>query len=365
MTPNKHKQTVQKANSRVQFSNSIVRIFNSKNCIVGMGVLTGERQVVTCAHVILKALDSISEKPLSHSKILLDFPLISPGELYIGRLLSWSDNDSEDIAELGLETHAPVGAEIAQLLSETDLWGHSFRVLGFPSNHEQGVWVDGVLQDRVSSQWIQLVDNDDIGYFVTPGFSGTPVWDSKLNGVVGIIVAVEKRPDIRAAFMIPSDRVLEAVRVSEPEVANKDIVLQLNTRNKNVNNAWKEATLDTLAHIFQIQDNRFMFSKSFSINEGRSTTIELKVGKESIEKVRNALYSNNRQLHLIGIEKVVLVNDLGQEENWITLNNTFRKLSDKGNSQRKESFRSISKRERAQNNRNIMLERVKKFWIQV
>jgi prophage DNA circulation protein len=44
---------------------------------------------------------------------------------------------------------------------------------------------------------------------VQPGFSGTPVWDEKEKGVVGMIVAAEKQLDIRAAFVIPTGMLVE------------------------------------------------------------------------------------------------------------------------------------------------------------
>lgn len=43
------------------------------------------------------------------------------------------------------------------------------------------------------------------GYAVQPGFSGAPVWDEELQGVVGMAVAAEKkREEAKAAFMIPT-----------------------------------------------------------------------------------------------------------------------------------------------------------------
>ena len=50
----------------------------------------------------------------------------------------------------------------------------------------------------------------ETGYRVQPGFSGTPVWDDDLEGVVGMVVAAEARAEIRAAFTIPTDVLLES-----------------------------------------------------------------------------------------------------------------------------------------------------------
>ena len=48
------------------------------------------------------------------------------------------------------------------------------------------------------------------GFAVAPGFSGTPVWDTQLQGVVGMVVAASRPTETRTAFVIPLD-VLAAV----------------------------------------------------------------------------------------------------------------------------------------------------------
>ena len=48
------------------------------------------------------------------------------------------------------------------------------------------------------------------GYAVEAGFSGGAVWDDELAGVVGMTVAADARPDLRAAFLIPSTTILRA-----------------------------------------------------------------------------------------------------------------------------------------------------------
>lgn len=51
---------------------------------------------------------------------------------------------------------------------------------------------------------MQIEDVKLTGYFVAPGFSGGPVWDETAGGVVGMIVAAERQPGLRAAFLIPA-----------------------------------------------------------------------------------------------------------------------------------------------------------------
>jgi len=67
------------------------------------------------------------------------------------------------------------------------------------------VWASGVLRGRQASGWLQIEDVKQTGYLVAPGFSGGPVWDDVLEGVVGMIVAADTHERVKAAFLIPAD----------------------------------------------------------------------------------------------------------------------------------------------------------------
>jgi KaiC/GvpD/RAD55 family RecA-like ATPase len=81
-------------------------------------------------------------------------------------------------------------------------------LFGFPRGNEGGTWASGTLLDRQAAGWVQIEDVKETGYRVQPGFSGTPVWDDDLEGVVGMVVAAEARAEIKAAFTIPTDVLL-------------------------------------------------------------------------------------------------------------------------------------------------------------
>lgn len=79
----------------------------------------------------------------------------------------------------------PEGATHTPLLVSEKLLGHPFRALGFPRQFESGVWASGVLLEEVEGNYIQV--ESFIGGQIQFGFSGAPVWDDKLGGIVGII----------------------------------------------------------------------------------------------------------------------------------------------------------------------------------
>lgn len=204
-----------------QLEPSIVRIRKSNGTVVGAGFLVQERYVLTCAHVVAQALGIslyTSEKPL---EVHLDFPNINPGEILKARVVIWrevqEDNsspppeDGEDIAVLKLETAPPVGAVPVPLLSKNKLEGHRFAAFGFPDGHDNGVWAYGILCGRQGAGWVQIEAEKEPGFRVEPGFSGTPIWDKKLKGIVGIAVAADlERIEAKVAFMIPTELLVKA-----------------------------------------------------------------------------------------------------------------------------------------------------------
>lgn len=201
-------------NYREAFKSSIARIYHSNAAVVGAGFLVSEGCLITCAHVVATALGMTSED-FPDNSLELDFPLISPGHKLKAKVIFWrytegvklrlSPSSNEDIAGLELENSPPVGCHPVSLVSSDDFWNHPFQIFGFPKERDLGVWASGVLRDKISTGWVQLEDIKAQGYRIEPGFSGAPIWDDNLKGVVGMAVAAEKkREDVKAAFMIPT-----------------------------------------------------------------------------------------------------------------------------------------------------------------
>lgn len=184
---------------------SIVRIYNFRGQVVGSGFLISPKIVLTCAHVVSVALDlPISiEQPIE--VVTLDFPIASPDSKLEANVVFW--NPEADIAGLQIKGNLPMEAKHAPMVVSEELWGHSFKVLGFPHGHENGVWASGILLGPTSNNWIQV--ENSVGYQIQPGFSGSPVWDEQLGGIVGVVVALDTSPNVNAAFLIPSSNLIQ------------------------------------------------------------------------------------------------------------------------------------------------------------
>jgi V8-like Glu-specific endopeptidase len=209
------------ANYFITFKNAIARIYNKNGKVIGAGFLVSQYHLLTCDHVVKTALDiknNIQESP--DGIIELDFPLIASGQKLKAKVVFWQpvnpgqskeDIAGLDIAGLQIEETLPMGVSPIKLVTTSDYWQHKFRIFGFPQGHDTGVWADGELRDVQANRWIQIEAIKVPGYQIEPGFSGSPIWDETLQGVVGMAVAAEKkREGVKAAFMIPTTVLVEA-----------------------------------------------------------------------------------------------------------------------------------------------------------
>lgn len=127
-----------------QLRSSIVRIHDKNGRIIGAGFLVTNREILTCAHVIAQALgipENAPEQPVD--EIQLDFPLIAQREMLTAKVVLWrpigtSPKEEGDIAVLKLEQDAPLDSQFVRLVKSDELWGHTFRVLGFPVGYDDG-----------------------------------------------------------------------------------------------------------------------------------------------------------------------------------------------------------------------------------
>jgi hypothetical protein len=186
---------------------AIVRIFHSQS-VIGAGFLISDRHLLTCAHVVTAALGVARDTAIMpEGEVEFDLPLLLPGQRMAAKVIFWrgvqEGQVGEDIAVLEVGA-LPTGARSVRLVKADEPWGHSFRIFGFPVRRDEGIWAGGVLREHGVTQWVQMEGITAQGYAIEPGFSGAPVWDESLEGVVGMAVAAERdREEAKAAFMIP------------------------------------------------------------------------------------------------------------------------------------------------------------------
>lgn len=223
-----------------QLNSSLVRICTKNTSYVGVGILVSLKHILTCAHVVNGALGrpNLGQEQPTES-IYLDFPYAASGQVFSAKVIFWQPVQQNqavlrkmggDIAVLELDELAPLQAKPSQLklVSANELRNHPFEVFGVPvGNPSQGVYTEGLLLWEVPNGWIQISSKE--GYQIERGFSGSPVWDTQLNAVVGITVATDpKRPEVKVGFMIPTQMLFRAWSELEQikEQTKKKIVAQ-------------------------------------------------------------------------------------------------------------------------------------------
>ncbi|MEV5146302.1 trypsin-like peptidase domain-containing protein [Streptomyces sp. NPDC052727] len=207
---------------------AVVRVRRPDGSIVGGGFLVAPGLVSTCAHVVAQALgtDARSADP-PQGRVGLDFPLLgsagpdAPAGVSRGtvsaRVVGWRPlraDDTGDLALLRLD-EPPPAATVPWMVEANELWDHAVRVLGFPPGSDHGVWVAGRLRALQGAGWIQM--QSEAGPAIEGGFSGCPVWDTGLAGVVGMAVAAGTGSGRNTAYLLPSSVILR----TWPELAER------------------------------------------------------------------------------------------------------------------------------------------------
>lgn len=205
---------------------SIVRILGTDGIPVGVGVLVGDRRVLTCAHVVNVALGRPArDQSLPSALLSLDLPL-SPGGV-TGRPLSakvtrWLPPPMEgvagdDIAGLDLMDEPPASATIARLAQTLPAADTRLEIFGFPAGRPDGVRAPAIMRGLVGGGRLQIDGDSGAAWQAEPGFSGSPVVDPATGRVAALLaVTATGAPQTmpRDAYAISSER----LRLAWPEV---------------------------------------------------------------------------------------------------------------------------------------------------
>jgi S1-C subfamily serine protease len=186
-----------------------VRIRGGKSgVVVGAGVLIDSRRILTCAHVITKALDlgKVSETPVEAVRI--DFPQCAREDSRMARVIAggwFPEHQSADIAVLEVDGDDVVHAVPAPLRSAPNPEDQMIYALGHPAGYDNGIWARARLIARggVNPEWVQMEAFSDIGKRIQKGYSGAGVWDEQKRAVIGCVIAADRTEPDRVAWMIP------------------------------------------------------------------------------------------------------------------------------------------------------------------
>lgn len=179
--------------------------------LCGAGVFIGNDRILTCAHVVAEALARTEEQVVpADSTVLVDFAPSGDARPRRARTVDggWlpARSASGDIAVLELEAgQPPTEARPAALFAGTGAERTEVSVYGHPRpGLGDGLWVEATATGPggPNPTWRQL-DGRANGVAIQRGFSGAGVWDHRLGGVIGLVVAAYASSIERLAWMYP------------------------------------------------------------------------------------------------------------------------------------------------------------------
>lgn len=184
----------------------IVRVPGLDGDSVGLGVLVGPKRVVTCAHVVNVALGRDPREPAVPEKpVWVEFAA-SPTQRNRAHIELWqppaapSGDGGGDIAGLLLDgdVELPAGTDPARLLLEIPQLGQELLVFGYPRGRPAGTYARAQVVGLLGAHRLQLDSVGSAAWWVQPGFSGSPAYDTKTGCVVGIVALAASPQGTRA-----------------------------------------------------------------------------------------------------------------------------------------------------------------------
>lgn len=220
---------------------TVARIRDIEGNIIGTAFLATPKYLLTSAHVVEDALkktndpehnqeittrlksfknkSQLTEKDKIH--VTLDFHDLNLNNLQAELVCYLHNEENEtgqyDIAVLEINPADKILGK-AKKLSPIRLkqlsnhnGGKRFEAYGFPAKKDNGEFAHGFIRGEYRGGWVSLEgDKNAAGHFVKKGYSGGPVYVSKLKAVVGMVSS--EGSQIKAAAMIPVGILVKSYR---------------------------------------------------------------------------------------------------------------------------------------------------------
>jgi hypothetical protein len=205
----------------------VVRVLRVGSAVpAGVGLVVGDRHVLTCAHVVNMALGRAQrdqDAPGEQVRVQVEFPLLGDPEgapLRSCRVQVWvpppaSGVAGGDVAGLVLVGEGlPAGAGPVRLAEAVDVRDAEVDLFGYPGEppRRDGAWARCRLGGAVGGGMIQLDADSEAAFRAQPGYSGSPVVvaDGGGDAVVGMLAVASRDEDVRDAYAIPVARLVDA-----------------------------------------------------------------------------------------------------------------------------------------------------------
>lgn len=215
------------------YPKAITRILNGDD-VVGTGFLVAPGYVLTCAHVVLQAINKniTPDEGQPQENIFLDFPVLGLGRKIEAKVVDWLPYSlhNNDVAVLKLLTPEQEEAKPMPLdeFECDDLKNDQHSIYGFgksPIGGQSDAYRPKVLVAGGRFQLCKFGDPND--ETIEPGFSGAPVWNDTKECVIGMVATAkeESTRGYHVAYAIPT-KLLRPVLKKIEAFCLHDILIQ-------------------------------------------------------------------------------------------------------------------------------------------
>jgi 3',5'-cyclic AMP phosphodiesterase CpdA len=171
----------------------------------GLGVLVSPAEVLTCAHVVNRALgrpDGDEAEPELPFRVA--WPLLDTDTEIAVQVREWSPLGEEDLATLVLQQPFPSDAAPARLGDAAPVPERRLPVFGYPAGRPRGQRTEVRFVGTVEGGLLQLNTLDATSPDVRAGYSGSPVYDPVTRHVVALMTQAPPPGPSRDCLAVPT-----------------------------------------------------------------------------------------------------------------------------------------------------------------
>ena len=189
---------------------------NCDDAIVGVGFVVSGDLVLTCDHVVERALGIDAHGGcLPENRLILELPAcnhkrMGASVLFRRSCMSSDSRDTVDMAVLQLEESVPADIRPVRLCTGRHYFTCLLKAYGYPANDKTGRIATFRLSGELPNGWYQAERDRSGGIRLQPGFSGSPVWNERCGDVIGMVVAADTKPEVKVGFLMPSHLIIGA-----------------------------------------------------------------------------------------------------------------------------------------------------------
>lgn len=282
-----------------KFESAIARIYNQDGTnVVGAGFLVTQQHILTCAHVVLAALDieenrgSITIQELPNNVIELDFPFITPLTRIKAKVVFWrglTNEKGEDIAGLELQDTPLNSTNSIQLISTSDLQNNNVKICGFPHDYKKDArWSFGKIYiENENAFGLVQIYTDQRSSKIEGGYSGSAVWCSS-KAVVGMLSGGHPEENDAIVYMISATVLLESwsflslIQVLTPNL-DKDINSAIQTAYKSCCSQGNlTTTVEIVKYLYNLDQRNLDSNIKFNHNDNTAKFIKYLITNSQI-----------------------------------------------------------------------------------